>query len=892
MAVKADITIDIDKQVGELQNLTQIYNARVGDNKTPLTIAWRKNDLPLNLKGLHAYIVGKTGDGSYNSETGKIDFPVNTPVSQFEDDGSGTLDGGQSGLTTLLIPKQMWQNSGLFAGYIGLKSEDGSVFTSKDIWFKVLGNVLDAGVEINYFIGDFDKALAEAEKKLQDKTDSFDQITNKALDDLKQKYQQKVADADGAMDKTNAAIQEYLASMQNVASQIESLQTKLQTEDLITIKQYEQDQRVTNQLVKEQIRNWNIPSQVFDDANAITAKYPNGGDYGRLMVITKNDGHRWIYDDDKQWVDLGTYQSAEVSNGSITGDKLSAYSTNFNAIQLTPWTLDLDNMTLEVTSSSFLVKDNGLVFLKAGTYKITAWQKGKDHSFWIGYDPDANTVFTTLDEKFEPNQYYLGWAWCKDPKNIIINSPFKIVTPERKQFNNLNTADYLYEWNVPQSTNTFLNDGKQITVDFFKNKVKVLNGIPIYFKLQYYWIQPQELDFSDLLKKQTIGYIFGVQDGTSSNLKLIIQSDTFKKDIPNSIYLGWLDYSRFQYSILSNSFNDKNTKLFFKGKISVDFDKKVIHIPELLLSYHDGDAMESITATNLPFKNTEGIEDDTASGGHLGLIPDSSQKWRYCLVSKDIDRLMASGYYLGYYLTQQRIYDFGNYGRPSDLASQPWLNKKVTCLGDSITSGSGTDDPAKAQSYVPELTNLIGTNATNAGVSGSLITSGIPDKPASFAERVDQIRDQDVVTIMGGTNDFWFSAPLGKLGNGDTKTFYGALEYVVTELIKNNPVAKFLLMTPMKINPKGWGVDTPTYEADGTLHKNSAGLTELDYIKAIKDIGEKYSIPVLDMFKKSNYNPQLSQYVGADSFSVEGIHPNIHGARRLAQTIAHAINSL
>ena len=190
MAVKADITIDIDKQVGELQNLTQIYNARVGDNKTPLTIAWRKNDLPLNLKGLHAYIVGKTGDGSYNSETGKIDFPINTPVSQFEDDGSGTLDGGQSGLTTLLIPKQMWQNSGLFAGYIGLKSEDGSVFTSKDIWFKVLGNVLDAGVEINYFIGDFDKALAEAEKKLQDKTDSFDQITNAALSDLREKYRE------------------------------------------------------------------------------------------------------------------------------------------------------------------------------------------------------------------------------------------------------------------------------------------------------------------------------------------------------------------------------------------------------------------------------------------------------------------------------------------------------------------------------------------------------------------------------------------------------------------------------------------------------------------------------------------------------------------------------
>ena len=241
MAVKADITIDIDKQVGELQNLSQIYNARVGDNKTPLTVAWRKNDLPLNLKGLHAYIVGKTGDGSFNEETGKIDFPVGTPVSQFEDDGTGTLDGGQSGLTTLLIPKQMWQKSGVFAGYIGLKSADGSVFTSKDIWFKVLGNVLDAGVEINYFIGDFDKALAEAEKKLEDKSANFDQITSKALQDLHDKYLQKVQQAEDTFDDTQASIDANIASLKRIATTCASIQAEIEANDVVKLIDYNQD---------------------------------------------------------------------------------------------------------------------------------------------------------------------------------------------------------------------------------------------------------------------------------------------------------------------------------------------------------------------------------------------------------------------------------------------------------------------------------------------------------------------------------------------------------------------------------------------------------------------------------------------------------------------------
>lgn len=311
MAVKADITIDIDKQVGELQNLTQIYNARVGDNKTPLTIAWRKNDLPLNLKGLHAYIVGKTGDGSYNSETGKIDFPVNTPVSQFEDDGSGTLDGGQSGLTTLLIPKQMWQNSGLFAGYIGLKSEDGSVFTSKDIWFKVLGNVLDAGVEINYFIGDFDKALAEAEKKLQDKTDSFDQVTAKALEELQNNYQRIAQTAHDSATLSQQEIDVVRANAKDLAGQIETQRNFIESHAVVTKPQFDDlSHQITNSL--SQI---NSTPEALPDAEKLKAKYPTGKDG---IFVTADTGHMWIYYNNA-WQDCGAYQSAGIiyKNGLV-----------------------------------------------------------------------------------------------------------------------------------------------------------------------------------------------------------------------------------------------------------------------------------------------------------------------------------------------------------------------------------------------------------------------------------------------------------------------------------------------------------------------------------------------------------------------------------------------
>lgn len=331
MAVKADITIDIDKQVGELQNLSQIYNARVGDNKTPLTVAWRKNDLPLNLKGLHAYIVGKTGDGSFNEETGKIDFPVGTPVSQFEDDGTGTLDGGQSGLTTLLIPKQMWQKSGVFAGYIGLKSADGSVFTSKDIWFKVLGNVLDAGVEINYFIGDFDKALAEAEKKLQDKTDSFDQVTNAALDDIKNKYQQESAKLEesykNSLGAAKDAIETDIAALNKLSVSVGTIQDQINAKDIVTRKEHHDDIAKLDNSINDfqQSANKTLAGisktgpYFFDSIASIQAQYPTGH---QGMLVTKDNLHWYYWDSNKaQYIDGGKFTDTSINDLSFDRDE-------------------------------------------------------------------------------------------------------------------------------------------------------------------------------------------------------------------------------------------------------------------------------------------------------------------------------------------------------------------------------------------------------------------------------------------------------------------------------------------------------------------------------------------------------------------------------------------
>ena len=315
MALKADITIDIDKQVGNLQNLTNIYNARVGDNNTPLTVLWQKNGIALNLKGLHAFIAGKVGDGSYNSETDKVDFPVGTPVVKYEDDGSGTLDNGQSGLTTLLIPKQMWAKTGLFAGYIGLKDENGSVFTSKDIFFKVLGNVLDAGVAINYFIGDFDEALAKAEKELEDKSANFDQTTAEALQDLHDKYLAEAQKAEDTLGDTQAAIDANIASLKRIAATCGSIQAQIDANDIVKLSDFKDQtnalangQKNLTSTITSKLATLSAQPELFNSSSDIKAKYPNGSIGVKIATDT---WHGWGYINDS-WKDLGDYKPTSV----------------------------------------------------------------------------------------------------------------------------------------------------------------------------------------------------------------------------------------------------------------------------------------------------------------------------------------------------------------------------------------------------------------------------------------------------------------------------------------------------------------------------------------------------------------------------------------------------
>ena len=56
-----------------------------------------------------------------------------------------------------------------------------------------------------------------------------------------------------------------------------------------------------------------------------------------------------------------------------------------------------------------------------------------------------------------------------------------------------------------------------------------------------------------------------------------------------------------------------------------------------------------------------------------------------------------------------------------------------------------------------------------------------------------------------------------------------------------------------------------------------------DYVEAIKEVAEFYSIPVIDLYAISTIEPILVN--NNTTYTVDGLHPNAAGGERIAKVI-------
>ena len=206
--------------------------------------------------------------------------------------------------------------------------------------------------------------------------------------------------------------------------------------------------------------------------------------------------------------------------------------------------------------------------------------------------------------------------------------------------------------------------------------------------------------------------------------------------------------------------------------------------------------------------------------------------------------------------------------------------KRVLFLGDSITQGVGAGPIENRYTNVFERNT--GAVVLNYGVSGTRIAKQrkAAFSPAeSFGERDFLLRvDEDIketsvdlIVVFGGTNDFGHGdAHLGLFSDRDEYTFYGALHSLIAKLTNRFPEARIVFMTPLHRDLEDYLI-------------NPQGLRRaplIDYVNAIREVCEYYSIPVLDLYKNSGMQPAIE--INKQIYMPDGLHPSAKGAERIA----------
>ncbi len=209
-----------------------------------------------------------------------------------------------------------------------------------------------------------------------------------------------------------------------------------------------------------------------------------------------------------------------------------------------------------------------------------------------------------------------------------------------------------------------------------------------------------------------------------------------------------------------------------------------------------------------------------------------------------------------------------------------WQDKKINCLGDSITWGAGNNCYGWVEFLREAFPNA---DIRSYAVSGSTVAVCNKRKEAPFVERFEDMdRDADLNIIFGGVNDFINAVPLGHRGDGHLDSFIGAMEYMIRKLMEYNPKGQILLLSPMRVN--GFRDFPSWYEV------NDDGHVLKDYRDALLELAEYYTVPVLDLFSEGMVNAETQQI--REAILPDGLHPSALGHERIARKVAAKIISL
>lgn len=240
----------------------------------------------------------------------------------------------------------------------------------------------------------------------------------------------------------------------------------------------------------------------------------------------------------------------------------------------------------------------------------------------------------------------------------------------------------------------------------------------------------------------------------------------------------------------------------------------------------------------------------------------------------------------------------------------PWMGKRVGYLGDSITDPNSYGD--KIRKYWDFLKEWLNITPYVYGVSGKQ-WDDLPNQAEQLKKEHGE--EVDAIMVFLGTNDFNGGVPVGEwfvetdeqvmAARGETKkmvmrkkrtpvltkdTYKGRINIGLLRLKQLFPDKQIVLLTPLHRSSATFG--DKNVQPDES-YQNSCGEYVDAYVQAVKEAGNVWGMPVIDLNSVSGLNPMVEEQLGYfHDPAFDRLHPSTKGQKRMARTLMYQLLAL
>lgn len=203
-------------------------------------------------------------------------------------------------------------------------------------------------------------------------------------------------------------------------------------------------------------------------------------------------------------------------------------------------------------------------------------------------------------------------------------------------------------------------------------------------------------------------------------------------------------------------------------------------------------------------------------------------------------------------------------------------DKKIACLGDSITQAANLEGMEDYQqySYPMKLAEILGAEeVVNLGIGGSSIGRYWQD---AFVDRyMDIPEDTDLILVMGGTNDGFclHRENVGNFEERSSRTLIGDLDELMRGLKENYPDAEVVFVTPL-----------PNVLHDILRKDRPELMSQRVIVDSMIALAREYEFDVIDLYDSNLLDSHDAAVIS--NYMPDGVHCNPDGYQILAEHIA------